>query len=103
MPQVFIFKQKPAYEMRISDWSSDVCSSDLPLQGLGRAPEEDAGRDRGAERHREPAPARENGRRIRPADDPPAERRERDRKGVVLGTSVSARVDLGGRRVIKRY
>src|SRR3546814_4540615 len=26
---VFFFKQKPAYEMRISDWSSDVCSSDL--------------------------------------------------------------------------
>src|SRR3546814_21014955 len=25
----FIFKQKTAYEMRISDWSSDVCSSDL--------------------------------------------------------------------------
>src|SRR3546814_8876909 len=25
------FKQKTAYEMRISDWSSDVCSSDLPL------------------------------------------------------------------------
>src|SRR3546814_6432063 len=24
------FKQKTAYEMRISDWSSDVCSSDLP-------------------------------------------------------------------------
>src|SRR3546814_2185162 len=29
----FVFKQKTAYEMRISDWSSDVCSSDL---GLGR-------------------------------------------------------------------
>src|SRR3546814_2136001 len=30
----FFFKQKTAYEMRISDWSSDVCSSDLyPLQG----------------------------------------------------------------------
>src|SRR3546814_9595029 len=29
----FFFKQKTAYEMRISDWSSDVCSSDLtPLQ-----------------------------------------------------------------------
>src|SRR3546814_4595978 len=28
---VFFFKQKTAYEMRISDWSSDVCSSDLPL------------------------------------------------------------------------
>src|SRR3546814_9171083 len=27
----FFFKQKTAYEMRISDWSSDVCSSDLIL------------------------------------------------------------------------
>src|SRR3546814_1694292 len=26
----FFFKQKTAYDMRISDWSSDVCSSDLP-------------------------------------------------------------------------
>src|SRR3546814_2954502 len=26
---LFLFKQKTAYEMRISDWSSDVCSSDL--------------------------------------------------------------------------
>src|SRR3546814_10274684 len=36
----FLFKQKTAYEMRISDWSSDVCSSDLhqisqDLQWLG--------------------------------------------------------------------
>src|SRR3546814_8738713 len=31
----FFFKQKTAYEMRISDWSSDVCSSDL-LVGRGR-------------------------------------------------------------------
>src|SRR3546814_7388504 len=38
----FFFKQKTAYEMRISDWSSDVCSSDLaavraavPVDGLG--------------------------------------------------------------------
>src|SRR3546814_6334164 len=29
---VFFFKQKTAYEMRISDWSSDVCSSDLLFQ-----------------------------------------------------------------------
>src|SRR3546814_6575220 len=28
----FFFKQKTAYEMRISDWSSDVCSSDLMIQ-----------------------------------------------------------------------
>src|SRR3546814_10589846 len=39
---VFFFKQKTAYEMRISDWSSDVCSSDLhvarepgPILGAG--------------------------------------------------------------------
>src|SRR3546814_9584552 len=29
---VVFFKQKTAYEMRISDWSSDVCSSDLGMQ-----------------------------------------------------------------------
>src|SRR3546814_19346327 len=29
----FFFKQKTAYEMRISDWSSDVCSSDLQVGG----------------------------------------------------------------------
>src|SRR3546814_3402265 len=41
---VFFFKQKTAYEMRISDWSSDVCSSDLlgaislqPVETLARA------------------------------------------------------------------
>src|SRR3546814_12599366 len=31
---VFFFKQKTAYEMRISDWSSDVCSSDLVVEVL---------------------------------------------------------------------
>src|SRR3546814_15610332 len=30
---VFFFKQKTAYELRISDWSSDVCSSDLATPG----------------------------------------------------------------------
>src|SRR3546814_1311281 len=30
----FFFKQKTAYEMRISDWSSDVCSSDLETNAL---------------------------------------------------------------------
>src|SRR3546814_10479134 len=29
MSIIFFFKQKTAYELRISDWSSDVCSSDL--------------------------------------------------------------------------
>src|SRR3546814_18610632 len=31
----FFFKQKTAYEMRISDWSSDVCSSDLDTKSAG--------------------------------------------------------------------
>src|SRR3546814_6815657 len=31
---IFFFKQKTAYEMRISDWSSDVCSSDLEIAVL---------------------------------------------------------------------
>src|SRR3546814_6488360 len=34
---VFFFKQKTAYEMRISDWSSDVCSSDLPVGCVAQA------------------------------------------------------------------
>src|SRR3546814_9034558 len=33
----FFFKQKTAYEMRISDWSSDVCSSDLTPAGAHAA------------------------------------------------------------------
>src|SRR3546814_3131292 len=45
---MFFFKQKTAYEMRISYWSSDVCSSDLHLGGdrlqpHGRRPQGDAG------------------------------------------------------------
>src|SRR3546814_2793557 len=32
---VFFFKQKTAYELRISDWSSDVCSSDLQTSDTG--------------------------------------------------------------------
>src|SRR3546814_4759715 len=34
----FLFKQKTAYEMRISDWSSDVCSSDLALAMFSHLP-----------------------------------------------------------------
>src|SRR3546814_6207333 len=33
----FLFKQKTAYEVRISDWSSDVCSSDLVARARGRS------------------------------------------------------------------
>src|SRR3546814_4362382 len=34
---LFFFNQRTAYEMRISDWSSDVCSSDLPSRASLRA------------------------------------------------------------------
>src|SRR3546814_2138559 len=34
----FFFKQKTAYEMRISDWSSDVCSSDLERSAVDDQP-----------------------------------------------------------------
>src|SRR3546814_2248127 len=51
----FFFKQKTAYEMRISDWSSDVCSSDLvgdpkqmpPTSFFERAASEDAEEETG--------------------------------------------------------
>src|SRR3546814_7453022 len=73
----FFFKQKTAYEMRISDWSSDVCSSDLHrlaretrALGGGRALHPRAALVRDA------AP----GKRDRAAQ---AERRARDRKSVV--------------------
>src|SRR3546814_21031670 len=47
----FFFKQKTAYEMRISDWSSDVCSSDLKSMAPKRGHRMDAGR-RGFARRR---------------------------------------------------
>src|SRR3546814_568718 len=34
--EICFFKQKTAYEMRFSDWSSDVCSSDLMATGTGK-------------------------------------------------------------------
>src|SRR3546814_18437220 len=58
----FFFKQKTAYEMRISDWSSDVCSSDLAARGDRGRPEAAAacpdryrrGRQRGRNQRRIP-------------------------------------------------
>src|SRR3546814_8153945 len=57
----FFFKQKTAYEMRISDWSSDVCSSDLAtfLNALaGVAPMQRNGR------REQPLPKYQNSREI---------------------------------------
>src|SRR3546814_18368328 len=96
----FFFKQKTAYEMRISDWSSDVCSSDL--HGHGRERHEDTeAEDREGE-------AGQDVGEVTPEAEEPAARTTvrcgggRDRKSVVWGKSVSVRVDLVGRSVIKK-
>src|SRR3546814_13288990 len=97
----FFFKQKTAYEIRISDWSSDVCSSDL--HHVLRIVE--------SKRHGKPSRRvhctrqhleilrisrnfleQDSGRVVRLVD----------RKSVVSGKSVSVRVDLGGSRIIKK-
>src|SRR3546814_15123719 len=96
----FFFKQKSAYEMRISDWSSDVCSSDLARRAAAAA--QARLRDRFA-RYFPPAAAQARGGALaRRADRRTAGRAGADRKSVVEGKSVSVRVDLGGRRIIKK-
>src|SRR3546814_1329288 len=49
---VCFFKQETAYEMRISDWSSDVCSSDLPARHVVCRTGDSGGRRRDAEPRR---------------------------------------------------
>src|SRR3546814_16877353 len=112
----FFFKQKTAYEMRISDWSSDVCSSDLGCRAcpfttnlLQHSPRTAAVGARSAVGNVEHAPGRGGGRSARcgqrQTHDQPsgdlAGAPETDRKSVVEGRSVSVRVDLGGRRLDK--
>src|SRR3546814_1108281 len=58
MSDVFFFKQKTAYEMRISDWSSDVCASGLgPLGGAEGAHHHAGGTQLGNEEMRQPIAA----------------------------------------------
>src|SRR3546814_11385753 len=65
----FFFKQKTAYEMRISDWSSDVCSSDLRACRQSEDARRPRRPDSGASRSRHPRRPR------RPAGQP-ADRRQ---------------------------
>src|SRR3546814_12475371 len=107
--------------MRISDWSSDVCSSDLRLsrtrgllrgrrdrnwqRGAGRGPDGGAERARRRRCRREPALYGDGaGWRADRGALPAVELRllEQDRKSVVGGRRVSVGVYLGGRRVIKK-
>src|SRR3546814_15155171 len=106
--------------MRISDWSSDVCSSDLDLliEGMTRSlARQDAapiggaiiGMHQAASAFGEPRRPGADRHHLQPAVVPEAldhgaQRVEMgaDRKSVVQGKSVSVRVDLGGRRSIKK-
>src|SRR3546814_6653416 len=91
----FFFKQKTAYELRISDWSSDVCSSDL-AQHRGGQGAQGFGRDPRSPQHCDQRAARRAQRRQGGG------RGSLDRKSVVKGKSVSVRVALGGRRSMKK-
>src|SRR3546814_12317916 len=107
--------------MRISDWSSDVCSSDLGLSREirpGACGVYDAATDKyifprpcRVAHHLRHGPARlsaRHGRDRKPlrgtaaADQGAVARSSLDRKSVVSGQGVSVRVDLGGRRIIKK-
>src|SRR3546814_12445430 len=110
----FFFKQKTAYEMRISDLSSDVCSSDLGDRhaldhrmrvvaqdvailggpGLGLVGvAEDVLLHAAVLGHEAPLQA---------GREACAAAAAQDRKSVVEGKSVSGRVELGGRRIIRK-
>src|SRR3546814_12600572 len=116
--------------MRISDWSSDVCSSDLhaaTILALMKEPDEAMAREGDGDIWRRMVDAALRARwdldaaLHGPAEAPPGGTDEEgdmpinagdmqkkdpaswlDRKSVVYGKSVSVRVDLGGRRIIKK-
>src|SRR3546814_18454948 len=106
-----------AYELRISDWSSDVCSSDLAERSLQRhrgrrrppgaaalaLPHGLPGQLRdGAGDGRPPSLPCHGDEREQPAPlDPAAPAGQPYRKSVVEGKSVHIRLVLGGRRIVK--
>src|SRR3546814_4226296 len=101
------FKQEPAYDMRISDWSSVVCSSDLRSR---HAVGERVGREIDGRGRRAVVPL-EVGRGVRIDVEQVVIHHRRqhltgegggDRKSAVQGKSVSVGVDLGGRRIITK-
>src|SRR3546814_18478419 len=106
----FFFKQKTAYEMRISDWSPDVCSSDL-IEKAGLPHEVQRIDLVGEEVGQHGSDARGRGLLVVEAvvavdhqplgRRPGLRRRIEDRKRVGSGKSVSVREDLGGRSIIK--
>src|SRR3546814_16061660 len=92
---VLFFKQKTAYELRIRDWSSDVCSSDLHGRLQPRC-----GSDRSCSARRMacfPPGAEDAGGTAGGG----CRGKLGDRKSVVWGKSVAVRVDIGGGRISK--
>src|SRR3546814_16797517 len=110
---VLFFKQKTAYEMRISDWSSDVCSSDLcrgastgprssPPRGTGRGTRGRGGTRATRRPRRSGAPNRTAPQHPTSGLPRSSRRRGGDRKSGAMGKHVSVRGDIGGRRVVKK-
>src|SRR3546814_20990495 len=90
--------------MRISDWSSDVCSSDLQVDGQQAVAQVVAG-DAGDDQFGMGFPGcleDDLGRRAGFDMAGDVDVRILDRQSVVSGKSVSVRVDIGGRRLIKK-
>src|SRR3546814_17043747 len=101
--------------MRISDWSADVCSSDLAHLGIVGQQDAEPGdtatrdfvlqrrahrlADRGSRIVKRGAPVRGGDADV-DGDTTGGATGARDRKTVVSGKSVSGRVDLGGRRIL---
>src|SRR3546814_11546320 len=97
--------------MRISDWSSDVCSSDLPdVAAATLETDAAAARASAADSLPDPEAMIEFNNNTWPGSAWSNQDSNRtykieqrlDRKSVVSGKSVSVRVDLGGRRIIKK-
>src|SRR3546814_17684960 len=112
---IFFFKQKTAYEMRISDWSSDVCSSDLPpsTRPDGRPLAVPTPGSSGPVQRTGTFPSRAMGASSTIAPLLSCGRywtkfacgngaKAKDRKSVVEGTRVLVRVDFGGRRILQQ-
>src|SRR3546814_19479410 len=108
---VFFFKQQTAYELRISDWSSDVCSSDLPRTSAPNRSSRSAPAPRPASATRaldncaastRDRPEARGAPRDRVCPDPRSGRARRDRKRGVKGKREAVRVDLGCSRILKK-
>src|SRR3546814_19485507 len=93
--------------MRISDWSLDVCSSDLDGSGPGMARDQSRSRQAMGRQRRHPPAKAWHDRAGGPSCLYDGRWRDRgqgglDRKSVLWGKSVSGRVDLGGGTIIKK-